>query len=238
MSTGSVIEPHRRKPTEPELGFTLIELLIVIVVLGILAAVTVFALSGVTAQSAATACNADAQNVDTAVAAYNAQTGGTPVVTSALLTAAPTPYLQSWPSSPYYAISIVGGAVMVAAPSTATPTAYLTANQCANAGAPVSPGIAAPAEVTGTCVSPAEKVVTVSWDAVAGATSYTVYDSVTSSSTGYVVIASTVAGLSWTSGSLGYSTRWFEVTAHTGNLTSAYSAPSAPRSITNGPGCL
>ena len=58
-----------------ESGFTLIELLIVIVVLGILAAVVIFALGGVTAQSAQSSCNADAKTVQVAIEAYNAQKG-------------------------------------------------------------------------------------------------------------------------------------------------------------------
>ena len=53
----------RKHGDRTELGFTLIELLIVIVVLGVLAAVTVFALGGVTSQSAVSACNADAKTV-------------------------------------------------------------------------------------------------------------------------------------------------------------------------------
>ena len=52
-----------------EAGFTLIELLIVIVVLGILAAIVIFSLTGVTGQSQAAACNTDAKTVETAVAA-------------------------------------------------------------------------------------------------------------------------------------------------------------------------
>ena len=48
-------DAHARRKGEEvvESGFTLIELLVVIVVLGILAATVVFALSGVTGQSAA-----------------------------------------------------------------------------------------------------------------------------------------------------------------------------------------
>ena len=64
---------QRRKAGEfSESGFTLIELLIVIVVLGILAAIVIFSLTGVTGQSQAAACNSDAKTVETAVSAYYA----------------------------------------------------------------------------------------------------------------------------------------------------------------------
>lgn len=64
------VRARRRGEELVESGFTLIELLVVIVVLGILAATVVFALSGVTGQSAAAACNSDAKTIDVAVQAY------------------------------------------------------------------------------------------------------------------------------------------------------------------------
>jgi prepilin-type N-terminal cleavage/methylation domain-containing protein len=56
-------------------GFTLVELLIVIVILGILATVTVFAVRGITDQGQESACAADQKTLETAVEAWYAQHG-------------------------------------------------------------------------------------------------------------------------------------------------------------------
>jgi len=61
--------------TEQDKGFTLVELLIVIVILGILATVTVFAVTGITNKGKTSACQADAKTVQTAEEAYSANTG-------------------------------------------------------------------------------------------------------------------------------------------------------------------
>jgi len=59
-------------------GFTLIELLIVIVILGILAAVVVFAVGGITDKGQTSACKADKKTYEVAVEAYYAQEGAYP----------------------------------------------------------------------------------------------------------------------------------------------------------------
>jgi prepilin-type N-terminal cleavage/methylation domain-containing protein len=98
----------RRVAEGNEEGFTLIELLIVIVVLGILAAVVVLALGGVTGNATKSACQTDLQTINTAEAAYNANIGSY-TGTSTNLTSASVnggPYLQSWPSNANYSIAL------------------------------------------------------------------------------------------------------------------------------------
>jgi general secretion pathway protein G len=84
-----------------EAGFTLIELLIVIVILGILAAIVVFAVQNLTGSSAAASCQSDYKTVETAAEAYNAQVGHYPAQISDLMT--PTngagPWLKELPSN-------------------------------------------------------------------------------------------------------------------------------------------
>jgi prepilin-type N-terminal cleavage/methylation domain-containing protein len=58
-----------------EKGFTLIELLIVIVILGILAGIVVFAVAGISNKGTDSACKADLKTVEVASEAYYAQKG-------------------------------------------------------------------------------------------------------------------------------------------------------------------
>jgi len=55
-------------------GFTLIELLVVIVILGVLAAVVVFAVGGITSKGKASSCTIEVRTVNTALQAYYAKT--------------------------------------------------------------------------------------------------------------------------------------------------------------------
>jgi hypothetical protein len=72
----------------------------------------------------------------------------------------------------------------------------------------------------------------VSWNPVAKATSYTIWKSTSSATSGYAVAATGVTGSAWTSGSLATGTYWFEVSAVTGtNWNSANSSGTAQRTI-------
>jgi prepilin-type N-terminal cleavage/methylation domain-containing protein len=116
-----------------EKGFTLIELLIVIVVLGILAATVIFALGGVTGQSAQAACQSDAKSVEVAVEAYHSFPANSankyPNKITDLLTGGPFgQFLHAAPSNTKYTIGLVNDTNGPGGGTGTSNTVYVTAN--------------------------------------------------------------------------------------------------------------
>src|SRR3954454_9335152 len=91
-----------RQAREEESGFTLIELLIVIIVLGILAAIVLFALGTFKSDSAASACKTDGKNVETAEVANFAKNNAYTSIAN-LVTAG---YLKTSPTTTNYTIAV------------------------------------------------------------------------------------------------------------------------------------
>ncbi|QNE18329.1 prepilin-type N-terminal cleavage/methylation domain-containing protein [Kribbella qitaiheensis] len=107
-----------RSARKNESGFTLIELLIVIVILGVLSGIVVFAVQGINDRGNAAACKTDKSSVITAVEAYYAKTGSYPADYAALTTA-PNQFLRAAPT----ATMANGGYVITLGASDGTVTA-------------------------------------------------------------------------------------------------------------------
>jgi prepilin-type N-terminal cleavage/methylation domain-containing protein len=109
----AIVNPSSPDPTfgrsRDEEGFTLIELLIVVLILGILAAIVAFAVGAFTSQSAVAACNTDAKSVESAVAAFQStNAGASPQTTGALESSnSGGPYLHAFPkNTSYYTVKV------------------------------------------------------------------------------------------------------------------------------------
>lgn len=86
-----------RRPRRGDEGFTLIELLIVIIILGILAAVVVFSVRGIADRGSTAACKTEVRTVETAAEAYYAKKGNYPTWAQLTATGADQ-FLHSVPS--------------------------------------------------------------------------------------------------------------------------------------------
>jgi prepilin-type N-terminal cleavage/methylation domain-containing protein len=110
-------------------GFTLVELLIVIVILGILATVTVFAVRGITDQGQDNACAVEKRTIETAIEAFYADNNAAPADSAA--------------TAPYGGFAVLGnGAYLQDAPADLAErwefTTDTTANQTTVAGVAAS----------------------------------------------------------------------------------------------------
>lgn len=103
-----------RAARKNESGFTLIELLIVIVILGVLAGIVVFSVSGITDRGDESACKANIATIDVAVEAYYAQEGEYPNADSDLSPG----FMKSNPPAGYIGYNGTGTAPTVKLQST------------------------------------------------------------------------------------------------------------------------
>src|SRR5213593_259003 len=112
-----------RRALNSDEGFTLIELLIVIVILGVLAAIVVFAVTGINNKGTTAACQAERTTLTAAEEANYAKsaTGGTYTDTAGLVTGG---LIAAGTTGHYYTASATGGG-----------TGY-TINPVAGAGCP------------------------------------------------------------------------------------------------------
>ena len=95
-ATMHTILERRRGTKRGQRGFTLVELLVVVLILGVLAAVVVFSVGGITNRGKNSACVTEVREVRTAIEAYKAQNANVnpanlnTLVTSNLLETAPS----------------------------------------------------------------------------------------------------------------------------------------------------
>lgn len=101
-----------REARHNQSGFTLIELLIVIVILGVLSAIVVFAVSGITDTGKTSACKSDVKTVEVASEAYRAQNGS---------------YASAIDDATHTATTLVGAKLLREAPSSTEYTITYTA---------------------------------------------------------------------------------------------------------------
>ena len=113
---------ERLQAKRNEEGFTLIELLIVIIVLGILAAIVVFAVSSTKHDSVSASCKTDVKSIELSAEGVNTHTGSYPAAPinsqndSALLSSGTNgALLKSWPSTSNYVLqyTLSGGNPLV-----------------------------------------------------------------------------------------------------------------------------
>lgn len=121
------------KSRQQERGFTIVELLIVVVVIGILAAITVVAYSGITNRANTTKAQTNAANVQKVAEAMNADQGYYPRLTTDLTTGSTSTKLPGGISLFY-----TGGTGVNATPSATNGLTTVWYQYCGSVAAPAA----------------------------------------------------------------------------------------------------
>ena len=124
----------KKSNKDKKCGFTIVELLVVIVVIGILAAITIVAYAGITARANTTSAVTAANNISTKAEVYNADgpTNTYPATLAALTGAAST--------TSYYISGVTfSGTLLAAAPTSPSVVNFFKCGTNGTATPPVAP---------------------------------------------------------------------------------------------------
>jgi hypothetical protein len=127
---------------------------------------------------------------------------------------------------------------LLSAPGIASASSWVDTLASGSSGQ--DPGLSlpsAPVSVVAACTSPTGKTIKITWAALALATSYSVYQSKTSASTGYSLATSGVTATSWTTGTLSNGTYWFEVAGYLGTNWVSPNSTATPSRVISGGSC-
>ena len=113
----------------------------------------------------------------------------------------------------------------------------VTLRASSNAEAQAHAAPSAPTGVSASCVASNQKLVSVFWNAVTAASSYTIYKSATMAGS-YTSTASGVTGTSWTSGTLMTGNVYFKVATYIGTKWVSAQSAASPETTINSTGCI